>query len=128
MNGWNRLFVVVAIFWTVAVPFLVVHFVNSPVEQTFNLCTDLAYHRYGASDSWIRFDWDKYQAETAECFNALKSDRVLLPTILSAMVGMGDGWLALTAWGFILFPLGVLWAVGWGLGRTVRWVAAGFRR
>jgi hypothetical protein len=125
MNGWNRLFVVVAIFWTVTVPFLAVHFVNSPVEQTYHQCSMLAYYLYGASE---RLDWDKLHAEDAKCSNALKSGLVALPTVLSAMVGMGDGWLALTAWGVILLPLGVLWVVGWGLGRAVGWVAAGFRR
>jgi hypothetical protein len=44
------------------------------------------------------------------------------------MIGTGDWKLGAVAWGFIIIPLALLWIVAWGVGRVVRWVAAGFRR
>ena len=51
-----------------------------------------------------------------------------LPQLFSAMIGVGDRKLALVAWGTFLIPLCLLWVLGWGFGRIVRWVAAGFRQ
>jgi hypothetical protein len=36
LNGWNRLFVIVAVCWAVVVPFLALESVNKPAEQTFD--------------------------------------------------------------------------------------------
>ncbi len=70
MNGWNRLFVVVAVCWALVVPFLVMTEVNRPVEAIFNLCTTAAYENYGTGDARVRADMDKYRSERDECISA----------------------------------------------------------
>ena len=128
MSGWNRLFVIVAVCWAVVAPFLALDGLNKPAEGTFHRCADSAYRRYGASDSTVRLDWDKYTAERDKCLDVLVQDLVGLPQLFSAMIGVGDRKLALVAWGTFLIPLCLLWVLGWGFGRIVRWVAAGFRQ
>jgi hypothetical protein len=128
MNGWNRLFVVIAVVWAIAAPFLVMESTNSPLPQTFDRCGSAAYQNYGASDSRVRLDMDKYHEEVERCSAAFSRDFVSIQKVFSAMIGIGDRTLGLVAWGFFLIPLCVLWVVGWGLGRIVRWVAAGFSR
>jgi hypothetical protein len=127
MNGWNRLFVVVAVVWMLIAPFLLVAENNKPAERLFSLCSDAAYHLYGSSSS-SQLDMDRYRAEEAKCSAALVRGLVGLPEMLGAMIGAGDWKLGAVAWGFILIPLALLWIVAWGVGRVVRWVAAGFRR
>jgi TM2 domain-containing membrane protein YozV len=127
MNGWNRLFIVVAVCWAVAAPFLMVAEGNGPVHQIFQMCADSAYRNYGASDSLIRLDMDKYNAEVAKCSSVFIRDFVGIHKILASLIGAGDLKIGLAAWGFILIPLCLLWAVGWAIGRIVLWVATGFR-
>ena len=127
MNGWNRLFVVVAVVWTLVAPFLLVAENNKPAERIFSMCSDTAYQLYGSSSS-IKLDWDRYQAERAKCSKGLVSGLISVPGTFSAMIGAGDWKLGGVAWGFILIPLALLWIVAWGVGRVVHWVAAGFWR
>src|SRR5215211_2850255 len=123
MNGWNRLFVVVAICWAIVAPFLMMSEANGPVEQIFKMCSDTAYRRYGSSDS-PRLDWDRYQAETKKCLDSFTRDFTSLPKVLLALVGAReDSTLSLQAWGFILIPLCLLWVIGRVIGGIVRWVA-----
>jgi hypothetical protein len=128
MNGWNRLFVVTAVVWAIAAPFLVMESTNSPLPQTFDRCGSAAYQSYGDSDARIRLDMDKYHEEVERCSTAFSRDFVSIQKVFSAMIGIGDRTLGLVAWGFFLIPLCVLWVAGWGLGRIVRWVGAGFSR
>jgi hypothetical protein len=127
MNGWNRLFVVVAVLWAVAAPFWLMAEENRPVEQIFSLCSDAAYQRYGSSDS-PKLDMDKYRVERDRCIDAWIRDHTGLYKVLGAMIGLGDWRLGAAAWGFILIPLVLLWIVGWGPGRVALWVAAGLGR
>jgi hypothetical protein len=128
MNGWNRLFVIVAVCWAIVSPFLLVIEINRPAEQEQRRCADSAYRRYGASDSTVRLDFDRYHAEAEVCINAHMQKFVGIDTLLKAGAGFGDLTLGLTLWAFIVIPLCVLWIVCWGLGRTLLWVAAGFQR
>jgi hypothetical protein len=127
MNGWNRLFVVVAVVWAVVAPFLLMSENNKPATIMYNMCSDVAYRLYGSSSS-IKLDWDKYEAEKVKCYDALVRGLVGMPEMSRAMIGAGDWRLGAVAWGFILIPLALLWIVVWGVGRIVRWVVAGFRR
>jgi hypothetical protein len=127
MNGWNRLFVVVAVVWALVAPFLLVAESNKPAVSMFSMCSDVAYQLYGSSSS-SKLDMDKYRAEEAKCSEALVSGLIGVPGTFSAMIGAGDWKLGGVAWGFILIPLALLWIVAWGVGRVVHWVAAGFRR
>jgi hypothetical protein len=133
MNGWNRLFVIVAVVWALVAPFLLVAENNKPAERMFSMCSDLAYQLYGSSSS-SKLDMDKYRAEEAKCSEAFVRGIVGVPGIVSvpgtfgAMIGAGDWKLGVVAWGFILIPLALLWIVAWGVARVVHWVAAGFRR
>jgi hypothetical protein len=114
MTGWNRLFVVVAVCWALVAPFLVMMDANRPVEKVFDFCLRAA----NPSD----------KAEKDKCSAAFSRDFVDVQKLAAAMIGVGDGTLGLVVWGFILVPLGVLWVAGWAIGKTVRWVVAGFRR
>jgi hypothetical protein len=127
MNGWNRLFVIVAVVWALVAPFLLVAENNKPAERMFSSCSDVAYQLYGSSSS-SKPDWDRYRAEEAKCSATLVRGLVGLPETFGAMFGAGDWKLGGVAWGFILIPLALLWIVAWGVGRVVHWVAAGFRR
>ena len=79
-------------------------------------------------DSSAKLDMDRYRAEEAKCSAAFVRDIVSVPGTFGAMIGAGDWKLGGVAWGFILIPLALLWIVGWGTGRVVHWIAAGFRR
>ena len=127
LNGWNRLFVVVAVCWAVVAPFVIAETSNAPTQRIHGMCADSAYRNYGASDSPIRLDFDKYHAETAKCLQAFERDFVSLQKLFHAMTGTGDRLLGLVTWGFIVIPLCLLWVLGWAFGRTAKWVAAGFR-
>jgi hypothetical protein len=127
MNGWNSLFVVVAVVWAVVAPFLLMAEANKPVNSAYSMCTDVAYQLYGSSSS-TKLDMDRYRAETAKCSAAFVRDFTSLPGIFGAMIGAGNWNVGLVAWGFILIPLALLWIIVWGVGGVVRWVAAGFRR
>ncbi len=127
MNGWNRLFVVVAVVWTLIAPFLLMAEANGPVSSVHSMCTDRAYRVYGSSSS-TKLDMNKYDAEVAKCLDAFARDVVTLPRLFRAMIGAGDWELGLIAWGFILVPPALLWIIAWAVRRVVHWVAAGFRR
>jgi hypothetical protein len=127
MNGWNRLFVIVAVVWALVAPFLLVAESNKPAERMFSMCSDVAYQLYGSSSS-SKLDMDKYRAEEAKCSKALVSGLIGVPGMFGAMIGAGDWNLGFVAWGFILIPMALLWIVAWAVGRVVHWVAAGFRR
>jgi len=88
---------------------------------------DTAYQLYGSSSS-SKLDMNRYRTEVAKCSEAFVRDFTSVPGIFGAMIGAGDWKLAAVAWGFILIPLALLWIVAWGVGRVVRWVAAGFQR
>jgi hypothetical protein len=125
MSGWNRLFVVIAVLWAMAAPFVLMADTNTPVEQAFMRCGDTAYRDYGASDSRIRLE--KLREEDSKCL-ATFSRISLASKPLAAMIGIGDRTLGLVTWGFIVIPLALLWGISWALSRVVRWVAAGFLR
>jgi hypothetical protein len=127
MNGWNRLFVVVAVVWALVAPFLLVAESNKPADRMFSMCSDIAYRSYGSSSS-SKLDMDRYRAEEAKCLEAFVGHIVSVPGTFGAMIGAGDWKFGLVAWGFIFIPLALLWIVVWGVGRIVHWVAAGFRR
>jgi hypothetical protein len=128
MNGWNRLFVVVAVVWALVAPFLFVAAKNEPADRMLSLCNHIAYQSYGSSSS-SKLDMDRYRAEEAICWQAyVRGGIVSWPEAFSAMIGAGDWKIGAVAWGFILVPLALLWIVGWGVGRVVLWLAAGFRR
>jgi hypothetical protein len=128
MNGWNRLFVIVAICWAIVAPFLLMEQMNRPAEQELSRCGDSAYRRYGASDSTVRLDFDRYRAEKDACIGAYVNKSVGIDTLLKAGVGFGDPTLAWQLWAFIAIPLCLLWFACWAFGRIVRWVVAGFRQ
>jgi len=127
MNGWNRLFVVVAVVWALAAPFLLAAVNNAPVERMYSFCTDVAYEIYGSSSS-AKLDLDRHRAEVEKCSKAFVRDFLSVPGLFGAMIGVGDWKSGIAMWGFILIPLALLWIVGWGVGRLVLWVATGFRR
>ena len=119
MNGWNRLFVIIAVCWVVVAPFLLMTEANRPVKQMLDLCSDAVYQFYGSSNS-PNPDMDKYQAEVANCVRAYTRDYISLPKLL---------WrLGMVEWGFIVIPPALLWIIIWGVGRVIIWVAAGVRR
>jgi hypothetical protein len=127
MNGWNRIFLVIAAMWTLGAPFLLVAENNKPAERMFSSCSDLAYQLYGSSSS-RQLHMDRYRAEEAKCSAAFVGNIVSVPWTFGSMIGAGDWKLGGVAWGFILIPLALLWIVGWGFGRVVYWIVAGFRR
>ena len=60
MNGWNRLFVVIAVCWVVVAPLLLTAEGNRPVEQMLGLCSDAVYQ----APAILRVPtWKKYRAE-----------------------------------------------------------------
>jgi hypothetical protein len=127
MNGWNRIFLVIAVVWGLVAPFLLVTENNKPAERMFSSCSDVAYQLYGSSSS-RQLDMDRYQAEEAKCSEAFVRNIVSVPGAFGAMIGAGDWKLGGVAWGFIVIPLVLLWIVGWGVGSVVNWIVAGFRR
>ena len=127
MNGWNRLFVVVAVVWALVAPFLLMAESNKPVHSMHSLCTDTAYQLYGSSSS-SKLEMNRYRTEVAKCSEAFVRDFTSVPGIFGAMIGAGNWTLGLVAWGFIVIPMALLWIVAWGVGRVVHWVAAGFRQ
>jgi hypothetical protein len=128
MSGWNRLFVVVAVCWALVAPFGLLHELNLSVFKALDDCGRTAYLNYGATDSRVRLDLDQHDAEVKQCSARFSSDFLTPPKLADAMVGLGDGTLGLIGWGLILIPLALLWLGGWAVGKTFRWVAAGFRR
>jgi hypothetical protein len=126
MSEWDRLFVVIAILWAIAAPFLLMHNTNEPIHQRLYLCSDAAYRDYGSSNARIRLDMDKYRQEVELCSANFSRDFVSIHKVLQAMIGMGERTLGLILWGLILIPIGLLWVVSWALSRVVRWIAAGF--
>jgi hypothetical protein len=71
---------------------------------------------------------ETYRVERDRCLAGYVRDVIVVPGVLTAMVGVGDRTLGLIAWGFIVIPLALLWIIGWIVGRVVSWVAAGFRQ
>ena len=126
MNSWNRLFVVVAVCWAITAPFLIVEQANQAPLSLYGMCSTSAYNRFGSSSS-TQLDMDRYRSEMDRCSDHLKQ-LVGVQTIVGAMFGMGERLHGLVAWALILAPLALLWVIGWVIGRTVMWVAAGFRR
>ena len=51
MNGWNRVFVVVAVVWALVAPFLLVTENNKPAEMMRSMCDDVAYQLYDSKRS-----------------------------------------------------------------------------
>jgi hypothetical protein len=127
VNGWNRVFVVVAVVWALVAPFLLVNEYNKPAERIRSMCDEVAYQLYGSSGS-SKLDMDRYHAEEAKCWEASVRNMVSIPSTFGAMTGAGDWKLGVGAWGFILIPLALLWIIGWCSGRVVLWIVAGFRR
>jgi hypothetical protein len=128
MNGWNRLFIVTAVCWALVAAFLAMKAANDPVDRAMDTCGTAAYRNYGASNSLIRLDMDQYHVEVQKCVDAFMRDFISFQKFFSALVGTGDRALFQMAWGLILIPLCLLWVVGWALGKTVKWIAAGFRQ
>jgi hypothetical protein len=127
MNGWNRIFVVIAVVWALVAPFLLVTENNKPAERMFSSCSNVAYQLYGSSSS-RQLDMDRYRAEEAKCSEAFVHNIVSVPGAFGAMIGAGDWKLGGAVWVFILIPLALLWIVGWGVGSVAHWIVAGFRR
>jgi hypothetical protein len=128
MSGWNRLFVVVAVCWALAAPFWVMSDTNGPVHDALMTCGQAAYENYGtAVDARVRLDMDKYRAEMDRCSVRYASRFVSIQGLAGAMIGLGDGTLGLVVWGIILIPLALLWLSVWIVGKTARWIVAGFR-
>ena len=98
MNGWNRLFVVIAVCWAIVSPFLVAREANRAPELTFYNCADSAHREYGSSDSPL-FNMNRYIAETNACSQAYVRDGVRIPRVLRAMVGTDDRILGLAGCG-----------------------------
>jgi len=65
---------------------------------------------------------ERYRAEIDKCMSAYVRDFTSLPTLLGDMVGWGDWRIGMVSWASIIIPLALLWFIGWGLGRVVRWV------
>lgn len=126
MNGWNRLFVVVAACWAIAAPFVLVAEANGPPERIFHMCADTAYQLYGSSSS-AQLDMNRYRREMDVCTDELTRKLVSVPMLVGAMIGIGEVGTGLLMWGYIVIPLVLLWVVGWVIGRTVIWVVGGFR-
>jgi hypothetical protein len=89
MNGWNRLFIVIAICWAIVAPFLLMADTNGPVDRIFEMCSSRSYRQYGASDSTVRLDMEKYKAEQDVCLNNYTRDYLDLRKLLSALIGIG---------------------------------------
>jgi hypothetical protein len=122
MNGWNRLFVVVAVLWALVVPFYLVADHNKPVEQIFSMCSEVAYQIYGTASS-PRLDMDRYHVETAKCSQDLVRDLIGVPELLGAMIGLGSWQAGLVASSsFLWLYYGLLagvsdaWCIGLALG------------
>jgi hypothetical protein len=113
MNGWKRLFVVIAICWAPIAFFLAVDAIQSPAVRVLEMCDRVA----------LRKDDARSRVELDKCSDDFERNFIPLPRILGAMIGMGDRTHGLLAWGVILIPLCLLWV----LGKIVGWVAAGFR-
>jgi hypothetical protein len=79
MSGWNRLFVVIAVLWAMAAPFVLMADTNTPVEQAFMRCGDTAYRDYGASDSRIRLE--KLREEDSKCLATFSRNFVSIQTV-----------------------------------------------
>jgi hypothetical protein len=98
MNGWNRVFVVVAVVWVIVAPFLLVSENNKFPLTMYSMCSDLAYRLYGSGSS-SKLDMDRYRAEGAKCLETLQHHFISVPGIFSAMIGAGDWKLGGVAWG-----------------------------
>ncbi len=107
MNGWKRIFVVIAIVWTIAVPFLLAANANAPVEAIISRCNDVA---------------------RLYCSGLFVHDFVSVPTIFGSMIGLWEWKRGAITWLFVLMPLPLLWLVCWSLSRIVFWIVAGFQR
>ena len=107
MNGWKRIFVVIAIVWTIAVPFLLAANANAPVEAIISRCNDVA---------------------RLYCSGLFVHDFVSVPTIFDSMIGLWEWKRGAITWLFVLMPLPLLWLVCWSLSRIVFWIVAGFQR
>ena len=68
MNGWNRLFVVVAVVWTLVAPFVFVSESNKPADAIYSACSHIVYERYGTGSS-PTVDMDRYRTEGAKCLD-----------------------------------------------------------
>jgi hypothetical protein len=90
MSRWNRLFVIVAICWALVAPFLVMKEVNRPVHEAFDYCGRAAYRNFGASDSRVRLDMDRYNAEVKQCAADFVRDFRTIQELAAAMIGAGD--------------------------------------
>jgi hypothetical protein len=91
MNGWNRLFVVIAVCWAVTTPFWLVVENNDPVKSVYSMCTDTAYQIYGTSSAPQTME--KYRAETKVCFDRMAQVLIGMQTVFGAMFGIGhDIW------------------------------------
>jgi hypothetical protein len=128
MSGWNRLFVVVAVCWVSVAPFGLMHEVNRSVFEASGDCGRTAYRNYGASDSRVRLDLDRHDAEVKLCSARFARDFVSPPMLAGAMVGLGDGTLGLIGWGVILIPLALLWVGCWGALKVFARRARGTKR
>jgi hypothetical protein len=118
-KGWKRLFMVAAVCWTVAAPLWMMNDYNRPVDETVRVC--------GVAASETLFDRGQYKAEVDKCISAYLRDFMPIQEAYGALVGLGhDPMHTKLLWGVILVPLGFLWAAGWTIGRTFKWVAEGF--
>jgi hypothetical protein len=90
MNGWNRLFVVIAVCWAIVAPFWVMAEANSPVHYNMDRCGDAAYKNHGtAFEPRIRLDMDKHHEEVDRCSAAFVRNFVSVQRLAGAMIGIG---------------------------------------
>jgi hypothetical protein len=136
-SGWSRLFVVIAALWTVFVPIYFMVSSNNSASASYSSCYSLAYSTWGPGSS-IAND-AKLQARLDECSRSFESSSMPYTKVLAALFPLpspdanapprnaDDILLTKVLWGFILVPIALLWIVGGGIIRTVRWIAAGFK-
>jgi hypothetical protein len=118
LNGWNRLFLVVAVCWLEIVPYLIMHSANGPVTSEFEVCSDRAYRIYGTAAS-PQLDMNRYHLEMDKCRREL--ERLIgIDTVIASWIGKGPPNLWLSSAFLFAIPLSILWVVGWIVGRTFR--------
>ncbi len=127
-SGWNRLFLVISVLWAIGAPIWVMVDTNDSTGKVYQMCLNSAYKNYDVGG--YTPNTTKYDATKSECLHSFERQFIppqrLLAMLLGNDPGPGGYGFALL-WGVILVPIALLWLIGGGTVRTVRWIAAGFR-